>query len=120
MKKRRVSLLAVMALGAVMLLSAGCEEKTTAQTKDVPLCTDCGQIEDAEAFCQPDQEKCACGLDKGSPGCCKIPEGAESAALCGGCGHIKGTETCCQPGQEKCTGCGLDKGSAGCCKIPSA
>lgn len=118
MKKHNLWVATALVLGATMLMTAGCEEKTTAQTTDVPLCTACGQIEGAEACCQPDQEKCGCGMDKGSPGCCKIPEGAESAALCGGCGQMKGSEDCCQPGQTKCDACGLDKGAPGCCKIP--
>jgi len=118
MKKKSVFILTALVLGAAMLMTAGCEEKTTAQTADVPLCTDCGQIKGADACCQPDQEKCGCGMDKGSPGCCNIPEGAESAALCGSCGQIKGAEACCQPDQAKCEACGLDQGSPGCCKIP--
>jgi len=61
-----------------------------------------------------------CGLVEGSPGCCNIPEDAESAALCTACGHLKDGELCCKQGAARCPKCGLVKDSPGCCKIPKS
>ena len=97
-----------------------CSQTDATVSKDVALCTKCGDIKGSATCCKPEsREKCAeCDLFKGSPGCCKIPEGATDAKICGKCGDIKGTDTCCKPeGREKCTKCGLFKGSPGCCKL---
>ena len=82
------------------------------------LCTDCGQSAGGQQCSLGGQEKSpGCGLDAGSPGCCKIKKGSgDLVALCSDCGQIKGSETCCKPGQPICDGCGMVKGSPGCCK----
>ena len=98
------------------LYLCGCEDKTEAKGT-VELCVKCGQIKDSEYCCQP---KCVmCGLDEGSPGCCNIPDGAETAAICTGCGHIAGTDLCCVPEHPRCEKCGLVEKSPGCCRLPS-
>jgi hypothetical protein len=70
--------------------------------------------------CKPSQPKCSgCSLVKGSPGCCSIPKGAQTAAICTKCGQIKGSDLCCRLDQPKCAKCSLVKGSPGCCKLPT-
>jgi hypothetical protein len=121
MKTRKKHLIIVLALASVgtLLSLNGCKKSTpSAQAKSIELCTHCGQIKDGDLCCKPGQTKCSgCGLVKGSPGCCNIPEGAKTAAICTECGQIKGTSLCCKPDQSKCPKCGLVKDSPGCCKI---
>ena len=108
-------------LAGIALLGYGCKKSgpTASAAESVELCMMCGQIKDSDLCCKPDQITCdGCGLVKGSPGCCNIPEGAEKAAICTKCGQITGTELCCKPNQTLCTDCGLVKGSPGCCKLP--
>ncbi len=88
------------------------------KTSTLVLCTDCGQIEGVQVCCRADMPKCGCGLQKGSPGCCKVTKGSEKIIiLCSSCGQFKGHENCCKPGQSTCDKCLLAKGSPGCCKL---
>ncbi|MBC8310849.1 MAG: hypothetical protein H8E72_00945 [Candidatus Marinimicrobia bacterium] len=80
------------------------------------LCGKCGEIKNSDKCCDPNAQKCGCGLIHGSPGCCKIDKGAD-VKLCAHCGQVKGTETCCKKDAKTCSKCGLHKGSPGCCKI---
>ena len=81
-RKKRLIIVAAMALVVVFLGVNGCKKSDNAGAKSgavyaasVELCTDCGQIKGSEMCCQPDQAKCeSCGLVKGSPGCCKLPK----------------------------------------------
>ena len=43
-----------------------------------------------------------CGLAKDSPGCCKIPEGAQIAALCTMCDKVIVEKACCGCYDGKC------------------
>jgi hypothetical protein len=80
------------------------------------LCGKCGEIKGTDKCCDPNAQKCECGLIHGSPGCCKIEKG-DDVKLCTHCGQIKGTDNCCAKDAKSCSSCGLHKGSPGCCKI---
>jgi len=55
-------------------------------SQDVPSVSGYWQL---DRCCRADAVKCDdCGLEKGSPGCCKITKGAD-AVLCAKCGQIK-------------------------------
>ena len=121
MDTRRKCLLVLMTvvLAGVLLCGNGC--KKSEAKGSVELCVKCGQIKDGELCCKPDQDKCImCGLVEGSPGCCNIPEGVETAAICTACGQMYGGDLCCKPEQPRCSKCGLVKDSPGCCKIPKS
>jgi ABC-type nickel/cobalt efflux system permease component RcnA len=93
------------------------DHKDHKHKKDGPkICGKCGEIKGGEKCCKPGAEKCGCGLNHGSPGCCKIKKGKD-VALCTHCGEIKGGEKCCKADAKKCPKCNLNAGSPGCCKI---
>ncbi len=70
-------LLCVVALAGLL---TGCQATETAQADTVSLgavslCNGCGHVKGTDACCAGDAAVCACGLHKGSIGCCKIEAG---------------------------------------------
>lgn len=122
MTKNLIFLSAIVLLMGMIACNSGTKTtnekaKLTSSVKDstLVLCGECGEIKGSDKCCVANAEKCdKCGLDKDSPGCCKIKGDTE---LCTKCGQIKGSDKCCVANAVKCDKCGLDKGSPGCCKI---
>jgi hypothetical protein len=74
--KKYIAMLAVVAIGTVAFVGAGCccpcKKKCKAPDAAAAqaVCGKCGEVAGSAKCCQPGAEKCAkCGLDKGSPGC---------------------------------------------------
>ena len=125
-RRRLLLVLMTVVLTGSLLCGNGCKKtdsavENTEAKSTVELCVKCGQIKGDESCCDPDAERCIiCGLAEESPGCCNIPEGAESAAICTACGNLAGGELCCKPGGARCSKCGLVEKSPGCCKLPKS
>ena len=118
------SSLKFVALAALFATYIGCGatsepsvDETSEPTVAVAVyCGHCGNAEGGEKCCVKGAERCLCGMDKGSPLCCKLGSQYAGKTMCGECGHVAGGPKCCEGEGEKCK-CGMEKGSPLCCKL---
>lgn len=68
---RITNLLATLTLTAGLGLAASSCIIVTGNRETADLCGDCGAVYGSDECCDPEAERCGCGMIKGSLGCCE-------------------------------------------------